>query len=364
MADEEFMFGDLFATVRVQDLPASREVVAVERQENGTWRVCGSAIANTDGIAELGIEGSKTSRVYAFAIDHWGEPFTPNRSVAYGDIIRPSVFLGWLYHVTAPGVLPGEEPVWWNSTPGMPRPVGTAMAQAEMYFQPIAHGPVDIEWEEKGVGDPHWDKVVSLLHFDGDLTDETGRTWAYLGNVSFDPGVFGDAFSASSGGWAVCSDLTDVHFDSDYCIEAWVLPSTVSAQYAEIFTKRQSGSVYAELFIRLEGDRVGYGLTSGSTWFARKSVATISAGVGFWIALVKDGTQLKLYLNGALDSFLTVPLTPTFTSAARLSPVSVGALSDGSVPFSGKIDELRITKGVARYTEDFTPPTEPFPNFK
>lgn len=149
MADEEFMFGDLFATVRVQDLPASREVVAVERQENGTWRVCGSAIASTDGIAELGIEGSKTSRVYAFAIDHWGEPFTPNKTVAYGDIIRPSVFLGWLYRVTAPGVLPGEEPVWWNSTPGMPRPVGSAMAQAEMYFQPIAHGPVDIEWGEE-----------------------------------------------------------------------------------------------------------------------------------------------------------------------------------------------------------------------
>lgn len=149
MADEEFMLGDLFATVRVQDLPASREVVAVERQENGTWRVCGSAIASTDGIAELGIEGSKTSRVYAFAIDHWGEPFTPNRTVAYGDIIRPSVFLGWLYRVTAPGTLPGEEPVWWNSTPGMPRPVGSAMAQAEMYFQPIAHGPVDIEWVEE-----------------------------------------------------------------------------------------------------------------------------------------------------------------------------------------------------------------------
>lgn len=149
MSDEEFMYGDLLATVRVQDLPASREVVAVERQRNGTWRVCGSAIANADGIAELGIEGSKTSRVYAFAIDHWGEPFTPNKTVAYGDIIRPSVFLGWLYRVTAPGVLPGEEPVWWNSTPGMPRPVGSAMAQAEMYFQPIAHGPVDIEWGEE-----------------------------------------------------------------------------------------------------------------------------------------------------------------------------------------------------------------------
>lgn len=210
MADEEFMFGDLFATVRVQDLPASREVVAVERQENGTWRVCGSAIANTDGIAELGIEGSKTSRVYAFAIDHWGEPFTPNRTVAYGDIIRPSVFLGWLYRVTAPGVLPGEEPVWWNSTPGMPRPVGSAMAQAEMYFQPIAHGPVDIEWEEEPPA-PDLPTIIGEFfqggYYIGDIEDQGQMYKVLVAPIEAD--VYGLQWKTANSTTAGTDSLTD-----------------------------------------------------------------------------------------------------------------------------------------------------------
>lgn len=210
MADEEFMFGDLFATVRVQDLPASREVVAVERQENGAWRVCGSAIANTDGIAELGIEGSKTSRVYAFAIDHWGEPFTPNRTVAYGDIIRPSVFLGWLYRVTAPGTLPGEEPVWWNSTPGMPRPVGTAMAQAEMYFQPIAHGPVDIEWGEEPPA-PDLPTVIGEFfqggYYIGDIEDQGQMYKVLVAPIEAD--VYGLQWKTTNSTTAGTDSLTD-----------------------------------------------------------------------------------------------------------------------------------------------------------
>src|SRR5690554_3447714 len=37
-----------------------------------------------------------------------------------------------------------------------------------------------------GANDPYWDNVVALLHFDGDLTDETGRVWGVIGNPSFE----------------------------------------------------------------------------------------------------------------------------------------------------------------------------------
>src|SRR5690606_26342916 len=112
MAETDLWFGTLSATVRVEDLPASRQVVAIELPANGEWRVCGAGISNADGIAMLPITGMPTSRIYAVAIDDWGRPFVPGMTVAFGDVIRPTQFLGWMYQVTSPGVLPGEEAEW------------------------------------------------------------------------------------------------------------------------------------------------------------------------------------------------------------------------------------------------------------
>lgn len=376
MADEEFMFGDLFATVRVQDLPASREVVAVERQENGTWRVCGSAIANADGIAELGIEGSKTSRVYAFAIDHWGEPFTPNRTVANGDIIRPSVFLGWLYRVTAPGTLPDEEPVWWNSTPGMPRSVGTAMAQAEMYFQPIAHGPVDIEWEDKEEGDPHWDNVVALLHFDGDLVDETGRHWSVLRNApatfeSVDPIMAPASFI--SGSTVIQSALGGAQFGSgDFTVE-------VSFTISQFKPENNPGGIVAvrdsntriSWQINTESDgRVRFAMstsgTPGSGWVTVYSVTPVALNQVCRFAVVRRGADLYLFFNGNLEGHVVVGAVSLYGGSEYVICGATDREDSTSNRYRhiGLIDELRITKGVARYTKNFTPPTKPFPNFK
>jgi hypothetical protein len=74
------------------------------------------------------------------------------------------------------------------------------------------------------------------------------------------------------------------------------------------------------------------------------------------IAVTRQSGTLRTFLNGSLFQ------TATFTN--NLSPgttgVFVGSLDTGAYDANGYIDDLRITKGIARYTASFTPPTTPF----
>ena len=132
----------LAARVRVDGLEAAREVLAVERQTDGAWRVAGN-LRSADGALDLRVTGGE---VYALAIDDYGTVFQPNLAVAVGDTIRPSVYAGWLYRITEAGVLPASEPAWWPiDGDNAPRPLGSARAVAVRYYRPLAHGPVPVE---------------------------------------------------------------------------------------------------------------------------------------------------------------------------------------------------------------------------
>jgi hypothetical protein len=74
-------------------------------------------------------------------------------------------------------------------------------------------------------------------------------------------------------------------------------------------------------------------------------------------ALVRNGTSLKWYKNGVVDASTTNSSAVTDSSGAFY----VGYAQTWGGYFNGYIDELRITKGVARYTSNFTVPTTAFP---
>lgn len=132
----------LAARVRVDRFDVAREVLAVERQIDGVWRVAGS-LRTADGSLDLRVTGGE---VYAMAIDDYGTVFQSDLSVAVGSTIRPSQYSGWLYRITEPGTLPAAEPQWWAAEgDNAARLLGTARAIAVRYYQPLAHGPVPVE---------------------------------------------------------------------------------------------------------------------------------------------------------------------------------------------------------------------------
>ena len=91
--------------------------------------------------------------------------------------------------------------------------------------------------------------------------------------------------------------------------------------------------------------------------------ATTALTMGQWVhfAVVRNGSatgNVKIYFNGVLDATSGGAINDNFN---QTSIGYVGADRVGTSPMNGYIDELRITKGYARYTANFTPPTAPFP---
>jgi hypothetical protein len=77
------------------------------------------------------------------------------------------------------------------------------------------------------------------------------------------------------------------------------------------------------------------------------------------VAVVRSSGTMNFYFDGSAQGSGTADSTNYSGAAGTLRIGASGAyISD----LNGYIDDLRITKGVARYTANFTPPTAAFPN--
>jgi hypothetical protein len=100
-----------------------------------------------------------------------------------------------------------------------------------------------------------------------------------------------------------------------------------------------------------------------AAWFFSGTNRVISGpgsyAINTWhhAALTRSGSSTRLFIDGSQVGSVFVDSSNYTSSMPR-----VGASYDSALPFDGYIDEFRITKGIARYTANFTPPTAPFPD--
>lgn len=95
--------------------------------------------------------------------------------------------------------------------------------------------------------------------------------------------------------------------------------------------------------------------TSGTI---RISSGTISTNTWYHVAVVRSSGSTNLYVDG-INVGATYADTNNYLDG---TPIIGNYIPSPTYGFAGYIDDIRITKGVARYTANFTPPTQAFPN--
>ena len=134
----------------------------------------------------------------------------------------------------------------------------------------------------------------------------------------------------------------------------WRFVNKTSPSTQEIISKGAGLQIYT-----INGS-LGFALSannSGTYFINSTGGTTLDNDTFYHIALVKNGTSYKLYLNGTSD------LSATSSSNIDTGgyPWFLGTLSgaESTYPSNGYMDEVRISK-FARYTSNFTAPSEPF----
>lgn len=210
-------------------------------------------------------------------------------------------------------------------------------------------------------GDPYRSNVVSHLHFDKDFTDQIGKIWTPSGSPSISTSIFrfgGGAGSFGSSRYIQTDASVDWAFGTgDFTVEAWV--------YA---TSMPTGLYFAPLGSWMSSTGWCFFLRPSGVlaWHAGPNIPAVSAASAFaingWRHIAYTRETLpgptatgRLFIDGVLVASGVDATDYTWTQGPR-----VGGNRTTSDWWRGYVDEMRITKGVARYTAAFTPPSAPF----
>ena len=213
-------------------------------------------------------------------------------------------------------------------------------------------------------GETKWDYTKLLLHLNGTdggttLTDSShsNHSVTAVGNAQLDTAQskFGGASGLfdGTGDYLTVPDSADFAFgDGNFTIDFWLRFNATSG--TQFFFDHYTNDNNRQLFYS-SGTGGEYRNIIGGIVKTDLSVADFGFVAGNWyhIAIVRNGNVWTMYKNGT--SIATVTETTTFPDYT--GNFTIGAYYDGSSGFNGWIDEFRISKGVARWTANFTPPT-------
>jgi hypothetical protein len=220
-------------------------------------------------------------------------------------------------------------------------------------FDP-ATTPYTFKATSVAVADPYFDNVVLLLPCDGGnnsttFTDVKGHTVTANGNAKLSTsqakwGASSAVFDGNSD-YLHLTDSDDWTFGGDFTLEAWVYPVATASMYIFSFSVG-TYTLTVKLDSLLKVQASVFTLITGTT----------SAQLSQWnhVAFTRSGTTVRVFLNGNLEASANDPSAYTVNC-------SNNRISESAQTFNGYVDDIRITKGVARYTSSFSVASSAFP---
>lgn len=214
--------------------------------------------------------------------------------------------------------------------------------------------------------DAQFSSVSLLMHFDGTNADTTTAdsssnafaiTRRGTAAISNTQAKFGgtSSFIGTGSGWSAPDDVAFEFGAGSYTVEGWFYPTAATGNM-NLFSKWNTNNEFLAAW-QPTASPANFLLGLNNSSFPTFT-GTFNLNAWNHVAIVCDGALIKFYLNGvSLGSTARV----TLTDGTDVWSVGCVAANLGSSLFTGYIDEVRVTKGVQRYTSNFTPRTLPFP---
>jgi len=222
--------------------------------------------------------------------------------------------------------------------------------------------------------DEYFDNVSLLLHGDGTNGSQTiidssssPKTGTAIGNaqISTAQSKFGGSsivFDKVDDRITYAADNAFAFGTGDFTIEFWAYSRDVqnSTQRGYMQISQATGGLSSNrtnglVFSQGIGGLGVLAINVNNTWLNTNSSVLVVNTWQFITASRQSGT-LRLFVDGIICA------SGTNSSNIAANNLVVGGYESTNFLYDGYIDDLRITKGVARYTANFTPPTAPFPD--
>ena len=212
-------------------------------------------------------------------------------------------------------------------------------------------------WPVLAEVDPDFSSVALLLHGNStpitDSSTNNTKTITVAGNVALNTEIKKFAPSsiyfdgADANRCRTNSSIDFAYGTGNYTIEGWFYFLTESSNMR--LWQHSGGADNVDL---ASSNRIAYYNGSSQTFSDNNA---ITQNTWLHIALVRNSGTATLYVEGS--SVCSTASTPNTVSA---QDIGVGGQQNANL--NGYVDDFRVTKGVARYTSNFTPRTLPFPD--